>query len=232
MTGSVAEDQALALGVLEIGSCALGFKGWLVRRGLGVLAGVIAGAMAAAVAHATPLDVTACDAATLEQGQMSDLPMVLERGPEWGKANLPQSELLRVARWIELQEQLSFRCGRGRVTAEAKRAAAAAELIENPPQPQAAEKPGAIPTVPASVAVLPEIAATAPPVVAGPEQPASQPATPKPKPRAKLKSKPKTVEAAPASDAAAVPAEPSEAPTPPAKKKRQPKPASDAYIAP
>lgn len=85
--------------------------------------------------HATPLDIAACDAAVAEQGQMGDVAALIERGPDWGKANASPQALKRVARWIELQEALTFRCGRGRVTAEAQRAAAAADLIENPPPP-------------------------------------------------------------------------------------------------
>jgi len=85
--------------------------------------------------QAAPLDAAACDAAMVEQSQLSEVPALIERGPDWGRAHATPKALKRVARWIELQEMLSFRCGRGRVTADAQRAAAAAELLENPPPP-------------------------------------------------------------------------------------------------
>lgn len=133
---------------------------------------------------AAPLDAAACDAATAEQSKLTDVPSLLERGPEWAKANAPPQTLKRVARWIELQEQLSFRCGRGRVTAEAQRAGAAADAIENPPPPPppvaaAGDKP-----VAAKDAAVP--AAGAPAVA-----PAAEAEVPKPAAKVKAKPKPK-----------------------------------------
>lgn len=106
-----------------------------VTSALGMLVSVALFALLGQQVRAAPLDAAACDAAMAEQGQMTDVPAIIERGPEWAKANIPAKDLKRVARWIELQEALSFRCGRGRVTADAQRAAAAAELLENPPPP-------------------------------------------------------------------------------------------------
>jgi hypothetical protein len=109
----------------------------LLKSGFAVAGFVAVLIVAHGVANAAQLDAAACDAASAEQSQLSDVPAIIERGPEWAKTNAPPQTLQRVARWIELHEQLSFRCGRGRVTAEAQRAAAAAELIENPPPPPA-----------------------------------------------------------------------------------------------
>ena len=201
---------------------------------------VVAGCVAAFIlkcgaAYAVPLDTAACDAATAEQGQLSDVPGILERGPEWAKANAPAQTLKRVARWIELQEQLSFRCGRGRITAEAQRAAAAAELIENPPPPAAppaaptaagAEKPAAareaaVPAVVAPAAVVPVA-----PVVAPEVEP------PKPKAvKAKPKSKPKTPpnDAQAATEPVVPPASEGDIAAAPVPKKKKSKPV-DAFV--
>ena len=129
---------------------------------------------ASASTQALPLDPATCDGAAFEQNQMADVPPVLERGAVWGKANASPATLQRVAHWIELQEILSFRCGRARVTPEAMRAAAAADLIENPPPP------------PTPVLTEKPVGATAPPGPAAISEPNLQP-----KPKAKPKSKPK-----------------------------------------
>jgi hypothetical protein len=78
------------------------------------LAGIVV-ALAAGLggAVAAPLDEEACKGAKTEReglvakGVESDI----ARGPEWGKANLPPDRLKEVARLIELNEQLTFRCG-------------------------------------------------------------------------------------------------------------------------
>jgi hypothetical protein len=103
-----------------------------------ILAAMIATAIPG---RAAPLEPAQCDAAKLEQDQMTDIPAILERGPAWAKAHLNARDLTRVSRWIELQEIVVFRCRRGPVTASAQRAAAEAELIENPPAPPAAARP-------------------------------------------------------------------------------------------
>ncbi|MEQ1695425.1 MAG: hypothetical protein ABL901_06245 [Hyphomicrobiaceae bacterium] len=155
-----------------------------------VAAGIVGGVTGLSGAvRAAPLDQAACDAATSEQSKLTDVPAILERGPEWAKTNAPPKALQRVARWIELQEQLSFRCGRGRVTAEAQRAGAAADLLENPPPapppvPAIGDKPAA-----AKEAVAPAVAAPVAPAVSADEATAAQPKAAKPK----LKSKPKAV---------------------------------------
>jgi hypothetical protein len=195
----------------------------LLKSGLAVAGFVAVIGVAFGVASAAPLDAAACDAATAEQSQLSDVPAIIERGPEWAKNNAPPQTLQRVARWIELQEQLSFRCGRGRVTAEAQRAAAAAELIENPQPPALAAVPaGSEKPAVAKDAVAPVIAAPA----------ATETAKPKAA-KAKLKSKPKSApkEAPVATEAGAPPASDGDVPAVPAKKKRAAKPV-DAFVPP
>lgn len=162
-------------------------------------------------ARATPLDSVVCDGAKTEQSALSDVPHLMERGPDWAKANATPETLQKIARWIELTEILSFRCGRGQITAEAKRAAAAADLMENPPPaPEgnapapAADGPVASPAPPAEAAPVPAVAAPA----AGVETPAP-PA--KPAAKAKKRSKPKPAEAA-GEEAATVVASPEAAP--------------------
>ena len=116
-------------------------------------------------AAATPLEASACDSAKQEQATLSEVPHLMERGPDWAKSNATPETLSRISRWIELTEILTFRCGRGTVTAEAKRAAAEAALIENPPP--APTEAGAAPLGEAAGAST----ATPP---AAPSKPASQ----------------------------------------------------------
>ncbi len=204
-----------------------------LKATLAVMGCVAAFALVSGTANAAPLDAAACDAATVEQSQLSDVPAIIERGAEWAKTNAPPQTLQRVARWIELQEQLSFRCGRGRVTAEAQRAAAAAELIENPPPPppapaaaaagdkSAVAKEAAAPAVAAPAVVTPAAAATA-----------TEGEPPKPKAaKAKSKSKPKSLPEegqAGVETAAPVTGEADATPVQP-KKKRAAKPV-DAFV--
>ncbi len=220
-------------------SCAL-----RLRSGQAVVGCVAVVLTMGGAAVAAPLDAAACDAASAEQSQLSDIPAVLERGPVWAKSNVGPATLKRVARWIELQEQLSFRCGRGRVTAEAQRAAAAAELIENPPQPpapaaavpatavQGGEKPAVAKEVVAPAVAAPVASAPAPAAPASvTEAQTPKPKAAKAKPKIKPKSPPKDAQAA-AETVAPVAAEPEPVPVPvpvPPKKKRVAKPV-DAFV--
>ena len=176
--------------------------------------------------QATPLDALACDGAKQEQATLADVPHLMERGPDWAKANATPETLRRIARWIELSEILSFRCGRGAVTAEAQRAAAAAELIENPPPPRVegnanaslAHAPAAIPTPPAATATVVPANSAQPSTVAAESPNGAPPAKTAAKPRAKRKPKPQPAAGDNATPAVPVAADP---PQPP---KRKPKP--------
>ncbi len=62
---------------------------------------------------AAPLEKEACEALKSEQGKLAGggLRSEMQRGAAWGKANLSAERLQQVARLIELDEQVLFRCG-------------------------------------------------------------------------------------------------------------------------
>ncbi len=110
--------------------------GGLLFLGVAALLGIVERALAA------PLDPITCEAYKSEHSLLAEggITLLIAKGPEWGKANASKSDLVRVARWIELEEQLTFRCGQGRVTEGAQRAAAMAQQLETPPAPEAVDK--------------------------------------------------------------------------------------------
>jgi hypothetical protein len=61
---------------------------------------------------ATPLDVEACSKLETEQEQLEQAGARgnLEKGADWGKANLDAGKLAQVRRLLEIDEQLIFRC--------------------------------------------------------------------------------------------------------------------------
>ncbi|OYW53565.1 MAG: hypothetical protein B7Y80_14470 [Hyphomicrobium sp. 32-62-53] len=71
------------------------------------------GSLATAV-DALPMAPEACDQAKAEQTSLetSGVARDMAQGPEWARANLSVDRLQRVARWIELEEQILFRCPR------------------------------------------------------------------------------------------------------------------------
>ena len=85
---------------------------WLVIAG----AGITVWALPAA---AEPLDKAACEALKLEHtGLMAgDINADIKRGPTWAKANLSQPRLSKIARVIEIEEQMTFRCRKGTLRA-------------------------------------------------------------------------------------------------------------------
>lgn len=64
-------------------------------------------------AYAAALGKEECDKLQSEQNELNaaGVRAHFDRGPDWGKANLPPDQLQRVQRFIALEEQLSFRCG-------------------------------------------------------------------------------------------------------------------------
>lgn len=70
-------------------------------------------------ASAEPLAKEECDKLQAEQGALTSAGVhdQLVRGAEWGKANLSLLQLKNVERYIELEEQLSFRCGMAKLRA-------------------------------------------------------------------------------------------------------------------
>lgn len=63
-------------------------------------------------AGASRLEKEACDQLKTEQTQLGPKKLrdALEKGPEWAKANLTSGELETMRRYIELEEQMLFRC--------------------------------------------------------------------------------------------------------------------------
>jgi hypothetical protein len=88
------------------------------RRTLEFLAVLGAGMAMASGLSAEPLDKEACERLQSEKQTLVVLGVDKEfsKGPEWAKANLAQSELNLLKRYIDLEEQLKFRCGLAMVT--------------------------------------------------------------------------------------------------------------------
>lgn len=71
-----------------------------------------AAVVALAQAGAAPLDADTCAKLRGEHSQLelAGVEQEMEKGPEWAKANLASDKLDRIRRFIELEEQLLFRC--------------------------------------------------------------------------------------------------------------------------
>ncbi len=63
-------------------------------------------------AHATPLGLDACNKLQTERQALTVLGVdkYFEKGPEWAKTNLGVADLNLVKRYLEVYEQLKFRC--------------------------------------------------------------------------------------------------------------------------
>lgn len=72
-------------------------------------------------AGAAPLDDAACERLKLEQAALllSGARENMAQGPDWAKANLTASKLKDIARLIEVDEQLLFRCPQPKPAVEA-----------------------------------------------------------------------------------------------------------------
>lgn len=112
------------------------------------------------MAWALPMAPEACDRARSEQAVLSSQGVASEvaKGGDWGRANLGPDRLAQVARWIELEEQILFKCPRPPIEAKANPAAgdanskAAADGNDKPSQDgkSARTKPDAGEAKPAS----------------------------------------------------------------------------------
>lgn len=92
--------------------------------------------------RAQPLGKEECEKLKADYTRLgqSDLKADLDKGPDWGKANLSEVRLKEIQSYIELEEQFLFRCPQPRLvplTPEAKAASA-------PPQQKKAGGGGAI----------------------------------------------------------------------------------------
>ena len=57
-------------------------------------------------------ELTRCRGLEAEKASLmaADVPADMDRGPQWASANLPKERLQQIARFIEVDEQLKFRC--------------------------------------------------------------------------------------------------------------------------
>jgi len=142
---------------------------------------------ASSAAFAAPLDKGACEQLQAEKATLVGLRIdqVFARGPDWAKANLVPSDLDLVKRYIDLDEQLKFRCGLSVVTLQVP------EEPEDGPDDEASAPagggsvPGAKPKRKDAAVAKPAGKAVSAPAKA---QPADAPVKPAPKPGAKPQS--------------------------------------------
>lgn len=90
-----------------------------MHRGIRLLSGTLTLALVAASATAVfaeKLDKSACKHLRIDLADMlaSGIEKDMERGSEWAKANLAPAQLADIKRFLQLQDQLEFRCGLSR----------------------------------------------------------------------------------------------------------------------
>jgi len=129
------------------------------RRALGVAPAFALILSCAGAAHATHLDSAACAGlqADLTQLAAAGTRQDMHNGADWAKANLGKDRLDRIARLIEVEEQIAFRCQPTRFATappaeaaageppakpanSAKSAVAAATALETVPPPKQKKK--------------------------------------------------------------------------------------------
>jgi hypothetical protein len=140
----------------------------------------------------------ACEALRVEQAQLvqAGVPQWMERGPEAARTTLDGTRLNLIKRYIEVSEQLTFRCDR------LKPVNARIEQAETPDNPDAPAAQAVTPPPVAAPKAVPPVIERKPaaPKAASPATPAA-PATaaidppPKPKPAPKTAPKPKANDA-------------------------------------
>lgn len=83
------------------------------------------------------IDKESCDQLKTEQAHFMESGIVadLQKGPEWGKANLTAERLREIEHFILLDEQLKFGCRQVTLTGDILRAGEAASKIEANPNP-------------------------------------------------------------------------------------------------
>ena len=94
----------------------------------------------APAAHALPLSAEECESVRAEKANLEQAGVAADmaQGAGWARANLAPDRLKRVQRWIELEEQMLFRCPRPKPPAPVD--AAADPNLANPLIPAAQEK--------------------------------------------------------------------------------------------
>ncbi|MGL4397789.1 MAG: hypothetical protein ACRCS9_14710 [Hyphomicrobium sp.] len=124
-----------------------GPRGALSGAWLGWLFAGLALALTAtgAIAGQPKLDKEACDQLKADQVRFVDSGILadLQRGAEWGSANLSAERLREVQHYIMLDEQLKFACRQVTLTLDAERAGEAAKELEFNPNALDSSKPAA-----------------------------------------------------------------------------------------
>lgn len=118
-----------------------------MRKVLLLLSALILPAAPGAWAAQPKIDKESCDQLKTEQARFMESGIVadLQKGPEWGKANLTAERLREIEHFILLDEQLKFGCRQVTLTGDILRAGEAASRIEanpNPPSDDAAQGAG------------------------------------------------------------------------------------------
>jgi hypothetical protein len=103
------------------------------------LATVLLGVFAPA-APALPMAADECERVRAEKANLEQAGVAADmaQGAEWARANLPPDRLKRVQRWIELEEQMLFRCPRPKPPPPAE---TAVDPNASKPAPAQAKKP-------------------------------------------------------------------------------------------
>lgn len=116
------------------------------------------------------IDKDSCDQLKAEQAHFmaSGIAADIQKGPEWGKANLTAERLREIEHFILLDEQLKFGCRQVTLTGDILRAGEAASKIEANPNPADDSQPAG--------AANDASDGAAPPGQTGQEKPASKPA--------------------------------------------------------
>jgi hypothetical protein len=135
--------------------------------------------LALPAAAAPKLDKETCDQLKIEQAKFAETGIMadLQRGAQWGKANLSAERLREIEHFILLDEQLKFGCRQVTLTVDAMRAGEAANRIETNPNADPTVNPAA---AGAGVAEAAEGGASPPgtaPVTSTPNKPAAKPRT-------------------------------------------------------
>jgi len=159
----------------------------------GLASGLAAG-LAVAAAVAEPLPKEECEKLMVEQADLdkAGLRDIVQKGPDWGRANLGADKLKAVERYISVEELLSFRCGlaKARLTLpfadEDQPPSPPEEQKAGTPPPAAKPKPKSKPKTP--VAAKPAPTAAVPKTGPAPAKPPAQPVTSRPpaKPKPKI----------------------------------------------
>jgi len=88
-----------------------------------LLLAAVASQLCVGCGSAEPLDKESCSSLQAKRGQLltKEMQAALDRGPDWVKTHLNETEIDRVRQFLNIEEQIEFRC-RGGGIAKAKEA--------------------------------------------------------------------------------------------------------------